>query len=179
MSRIGNKPIQLPKGVSIAQKENTVEVSGPKGKLETPVFPGISIEQQEESLVVKRANDTKDLASKHGLVRSLLANNVVGVSDGFSKLLILNGVGYKAAKKGKQLVLSLGYSHEIDYNEPEGVNIEVVEPTKVKVSGIDKQKVGQVAAEIRSFRKPEPYKGKGVRYENEVIRRKAGKTGKK
>ncbi len=179
MSRIGNKKVDIPQGVSVDVKTELVEVKGPKGSLNAPLFPGIAVEVAGSALTVSRSADDKDTRAKHGLVRSLLANCVLGTSAGFSKTLVLQGVGYRAQKKGSDLVLTLGFSHEINMNVPKDVEVEVPEPTKVVVSGIDKQRVGQIAAEIRSFRPPEPYKGKGVRYENEVIRRKAGKAGKK
>lgn len=179
MSRIGKKPVQVPAGVSIEINEKEVVVTGPKGKLASPKFPGITIRQEGNELKVDRENEDKKTRSFHGLARALVANNVVGTSEGFSKNLVLSGVGYRAQKKGKQLVMSVGLSHEVEYTEPEDVKIEVPEPTKINISGIDRQRVGQVAAEIRAVRKPEPYKGKGIRYSDEVIRRKAGKTGKK
>lgn len=179
MSRVGLDPISVPSGVQVEIKPDSVIVSGSNGKLQAPVFAGITVKQEGEVLNVARENDSIELKSKHGLVRALVANCVTGISTGFSRELVLQGVGYRAQKKGKQLVLSLGYSHDITFDEPEGITIEVPEPTKVKVSGIDKQQVGQVAAKIRAYRKPEPYKGKGVRYSDEQIRRKAGKAGKK
>lgn len=179
MSRIGNKKIEVPQGVTVDIKSDLVEVKGPKGSISAPLFEGIAVEIAGSDVTVKRSSDQKDIRAKHGLVRSLVANCITGASVGFTKTLILQGVGYRAQKKGSDLVLTLGYSHEINMNVPSDVTIDVPEPTKVVVSGIDKQRVGQVAAEIRSYRKPEPYKGKGVRYEGEVIRRKAGKAGKK
>ncbi len=179
MSRVGNKIIPIPSGVSVTTTETEILVKGSRGEMKAPAFVGIAVSVDGSHLKVSRKEDTKDLRAKHGLTRALLANNIQGVSQGFTQLLELTGVGYKAAKRGKDLVLSLGYSHEIVYPEPAGVTIEVPEPTKIKVSGIDKQKVGQVSAEIRSYRKPEPYKGKGIKYQGEKIRRKAGKSGKK
>ncbi|RME93820.1 MAG: 50S ribosomal protein L6 [Candidatus Hydrogenedentota bacterium] len=179
MSRIGNQPIPLAKGVELNILEQEVEVKGPKGSLKAPLFPGIEVSVDGDKIVVKRENDTKEMKAKHGLVRSLINNCVIGVTQGFSKTLILQGTGYRAVKKGNQLSLSLGFSHEVLMPIPSDVNIEAPEATKVVVSGIDKQRVGQVAAVIRSYRPPEPYKGKGVRYENERIFRKAGKAGKK
>ncbi len=179
MSRVGNNPITVPSGVQVNEQGVAFEVSGPNGKLSSPKFPGISVKIENDQLKVARENDTKDLRAKHGLVRSLLNNCIEGVTKGFKKELVLQGVGYRAQKKGKQLVLSLGYSHDITVDEPEGIKLEVPEPTKVTISGIDKQQVGLVAAKIRDFRKPEPYKGKGIRYHDENIRRKAGKAGKK
>ena len=179
MSRIGNRIIDIPPGVKITPGEANVEVKGPSGTLNSSLFEGITVNQEGTQLTVKRANDSKSLRAKHGLVRALIQNNIIGVTDGFSKTLILQGVGYRAQVKGKNLVMNLGYSHDVVFEQPSDIKIEVPEPTKVKISGINKQRVGQIAAQIRSFRKPEPYKGKGVRYENERIRRKAGKTGKK
>ena len=179
MSRIGNQKVVVPSGVELDIQAEGVVVKGPKGTLTTPLFPGIKVEKQEKAAVVSRESDIKEQRAYHGLVRSLLQNCVIGTSEGFSKTLILQGVGYRAQKKGTDLVMSLGYSHEINMPIASDVSIEIPEPTKVIVSGIDKQRVGQVAAVIRSYRKPEPYKGKGVRYDGEIIRRKAGKAGKK
>ncbi|MCS6984197.1 MAG: 50S ribosomal protein L6 [Leptospiraceae bacterium] len=179
MSRIGVKPIPLPKGVRVEVKEKEILVEGPLGKLTLPLFEGITVEEKDGKLQVHRHGESKDMKAKHGLTRALLANHVSGTVQGFSKILVLQGVGYRAQKRGRELVLSLGFSHEVVYPEPSDVKIEVIDPTKIKVSGIDKQRVGQIAAEIRAFKKPEPYKGKGIKYEDEVIRRKAGKTGKK
>ena len=179
MSRIGNKEIELPAGVKIEVKNDSVQVTGPKGTLAAPLFNGIKIEEAGTVIKVARRDDSKEQKAKHGLVRALLANCVTGLSKGFSKTLILQGTGYRAVKKGEKIALSLGYSHEINYDQPKDVQIDVPEMTKIVISGIDKQRVGQVAAQIRSYRKPEPYKGKGIRYENEKIIRKAGKAGKK
>ena len=179
MSRIGNKKIDLPQGVALEVATDSVSVKGPKGTLSAPLFPGISVEVEGAEAVVKRASDAKETRAYHGLVRSLLQNCVTGSVEGFSKTLVLQGVGYRAQVKGKSLVMTLGFSHDINMDIPEDVTIECPEPTKVVVSGIEKQRVGQVAAVIRSYRPPEPYKGKGVRYDGEHIRRKAGKAGKK
>lgn len=179
MSRIGNKPIDLPQGVSLTPSAETIVVKGPKGSLTTPMFPGLKLDIEGTTAKISRANDEKDLRAKHGLMRSLLQNCVVGTTSGFSKILLLQGVGYRAQKRGKDLVFSLGFSHEVIFKEPVDVAIEVLENTKLKISGIDKQRVGQVAAQIRSFKEPEPYKGKGIRYESEQVRRKAGKAGAK
>lgn len=181
MSRVGNKEIIIPDNVEINQVNNEIIVKGKNGELSSPLFDGIkvNINKEQKVIQVSRDSEIKEIKQKHGLVRSLINNAITGVSAGFSKLLILEGVGYKANMKGSSLILNLGYSHEIEYKQPEGVKIEVLEPTKVKISGTDKQQVGQVAADIREFRKPEPYKGKGIRYEDERIRRKAGKAGKK
>ena len=179
MSRIGNKPIALPAGVTLTTGEGSLTVKGPKGSLVTPFFPGLKLEVSGTTAKVSRQNDEKDLRAKHGLVRSLLQNCVTGTSAGYTQLLILQGVGYRAQKKGKDVVFSLGFSHDVVFKEPADVSVEVVENTKVKISGVDKQRVGQVAAQIRGYKQPEPYKGKGIRYENEHVRRKAGKAGSK
>ena len=179
MSRIGRMPIAIPGGVTVDIAENNlVTVKGPKGTL-TRSFPTeMELAVENNELTVKRPNDLKKMKSLHGLTRSLIHNMVTGVTDGFEKKLEINGVGYRAEKKGKTLVLHLGYSHDINMEDPEG-NESVVEDNKITVKGIDKEKVGQYAAEIRSKRSPEPYKGKGIKYDTEVIRRKAGKAGKK
>ncbi len=179
MSRIGNKPIEIPPGVTITASADAVTVKGPKGSLQAPLFPGLTVEVTGNTAKIRRANDEKDLRAKHGLVRSLVNNCVIGTSTGYSEVLILQGVGYRAQKKGKDVVFSLGFSHEVVLKEPADVTVDVLENTKLKVSGIDKQRVGQVAAQIRAFKEPEPYKGKGIRYENEQVRRKAGKAGSK
>ncbi|MBV6492872.1 MAG: 50S ribosomal protein L6 [Turneriella sp.] len=179
MSRIGNKIIKVPAGVTISTSAESVTVKGPKGTLLAPIFPGLTLEVNGNEAKLTRANDAKELRAKHGLVRSLINNNVVGTSVGYTKVLLLQGVGFRAQKKGKDIVLNLGFSHDVVYNEPADVTIEVVENTKLKITGIDKQRVGQVAAQLRAFREPEPYKGKGIRYETEHVRRKAGKTGSK
>ncbi|MBP5164197.1 MAG: 50S ribosomal protein L6 [Lachnospiraceae bacterium] len=179
MSRIGRMPIAIPGGVTVDIAENNlVTVKGPKGTL-TRSFPTeMELAVENNELTVKRPNDLKKMKSLHGLTRSLIHNMVTGVTDGFEKKLEINGVGYRAEKKGKTLVLHLGYSHDINMTDPEGLE-SVVEDNKITVKGIDKEKVGQYAAEIRSKRSPEPYKGKGIKYDTEVIRRKAGKAGKK
>lgn len=179
MSRIGNKPIDLPAGVTITAAADQVTVKGPKGSLQSPIFPGLKVDIEGNTARVSRANDEKDLRAKHGLVRSLLQNCVTGTTAGYSQILILQGVGYRAQKKGKDVVFSLGFSHDVIFKEPADVVVDVLENTKLKVSGVDKQRVGQVAAQIRGFKEPEPYKGKGIRYENEHVRRKAGKAGSK
>lgn len=179
MSRIGNKPIEIPAGVTITAAGDSVTVKGPKGSLRAPLFPGLTVEVSGNTAKISRANDEKDLRAKHGLVRSLVNNCVVGTSTGYSQILLLQGVGYRAQKRGKDVVFSLGFSHEVVLKEPDDVTVDVLENTKLKVSGIDKQRVGQVAAQIRGLKEPEPYKGKGIRYENEQVRRKAGKAGSK
>ena len=179
MSRIGRMPIALPAGVTVDIAENNkVTVKGPKGTLERVLPAEMEIKLDGTTVTVSRPNDLKKMKSLHGLTRTLINNMVVGVSQGFEKKLEVNGVGYKAQKNGKTLVLSLGYSHPVEMQDPEGVE-SVVEGNIITVKGIDKEKVGQYAAEIRSKREPEPYKGKGIKYVDEVIRRKVGKTGKK
>jgi len=179
MSRIGYKKIEIPAGVKLDVKSDKIEVNGPKGKLDTPMFPGLLIEMEGNFIQLKRNTEEKSVKAKHGLVRALLMNNIIGISTGFTRTLILQGVGFRAQKKGEKLNMTLGYSHEINMDIPKDVKVECPEPTKVVVSGIDKQRVGQIAAVIRSYRPPEPYKGKGIRYDNEKVRRKAGKAGKK
>ncbi|HBE09311.1 MAG TPA: 50S ribosomal protein L6 [Lachnospiraceae bacterium] len=179
MSRIGRMPIAIPAGVTVEIAENNkVTVKGPKGTLERVLPAEMEITVEGAEILVKRPNDLKRNKSLHGLTRTLIHNMVVGVTDGYTKTLEVNGVGYRAQKQGKKLVLSLGYSHPVEIEDPEGLTT-TVEDNKIKVSGIDKEKVGQYAAEIRSTRAPEPYKGKGIKYDYEVIRRKVGKTGKK
>ena len=180
MSRIGRMPIAVPAGVTVDIAENNkVTVKGPKGEL-TRVLPGeMEIKLDGEQVVVNRANDLKKMRSLHGLTRTLIANMVTGVTEGYEKVLEVNGVGYRAQKQGKKLVLSLGYSHPVEMEDPEGIETVLDGQNKITVKGIDKEKVGQYAAEIRSKRAPEPYKGKGIKYDTEVIRRKVGKTGKK
>jgi len=179
MSRIGYKKIEIPAGVKLDIKSDKIEVNGPKGKLDTPMFPGLLVEMEGNFIQLKRDTEEKSVKAKHGLVRALLMNNIIGISTGFTRTLILQGVGFRAQKKGEKLNMTLGYSHEINMDIPKDVKVECPEPTKVVVSGIDKQRVGQIAAVIRSYRPPEPYKGKGIRYDNEKVRRKAGKAGKK
>ncbi|MCM1495879.1 MAG: 50S ribosomal protein L6 [Bacteroides sp.] len=179
MSRIGRMPIAVPAGVTVDIAENNkVTVKGPKGTLERVLPAEMEIKQEDGNLIVTRPNDLKKMKSLHGLTRTLLNNMVVGVTDGFTKELEVNGVGYRASKQGKKLVLALGYSHPVEMEDPEGLE-SVVDGNKITVKGIDKEKVGQYAAEIRAKRAPEPYKGKGIKYVDEVIRRKVGKTGKK
>jgi len=178
MSRIGKKPVTLPKGVKVTVNGAEAVVEGAKGKLACPVPPGISLEVQADSIVLTRANDEAQTRAFHGLTRALLQNAVTGVSEGWKKELDIVGVGYKATMEGTRLKLELGYSHPIFYEDPQGIALAVDKGTHITVTGHDRQLVGQVAADIRKFRKPEPYKGKGIQYTGEVIRRKAGKTGK-
>ncbi|GAB6085483.1 50S ribosomal protein L6 [Alkaliphilus crotonatoxidans] len=179
MSRIGNKPIEIPQGVEInIDEKNVVTVKGPLGVLSEQIHKDIEFKTEGNQLVVLRPTENKKHKSLHGLSRTLVANMVQGVTKGFEKKLELVGVGYRANKQGKKLVLNLGYSHPVEMVEPEGITVEVPSQTEVLVKGINKQKVGNYAAKIREQRKPEPYKGKGVRYAGEVIRRKEGKTGK-
>jgi large subunit ribosomal protein L6 len=179
MSRIGKKPIPVPKGVTVEIDGRTVKVKGPKGELGRTFRPEVGIEMNDGEIVVTRATDSKKDRAFHGLTRALLANMVTGVTEGYRKTLEIVGVGYRAEKKGTDLVLSVGYSHQVQYPQPTGIEIATLSPTVVQVSGMDKQQVGQVAAEIRGFRPPEPYKGKGIRYQGEQVRRKAGKAGAK
>ena len=178
MSRIGNKHIDIPAGVEVKIEGHTVTAKGPNGTLTRTFDSRMVIEMEGSVITVKRPDDSKECKSLHGLTRTLIHNMVVGVSEGYQKVLEVNGVGYKAAKAGKKLTLSLGYSHPVEMEDPEGLE-SVVEGNKITVKGIDKEKVGQYAAEIRDKRRPEPYKGKGIKYADEVIRRKVGKTGKK
>lgn len=177
MSRIGKQPIKLPSGVSVTLTKDSITATGPKGTLEQSSLPGITVKQEGEQLIVSRQDDEATHRAKHGLMRSLLDNMVVGVSKGFDKKLEVNGVGYRVNLAGSDLKLSLGFSHDITYPLPKGIAANV-DQNIITVSGIDKQQVGQVAAEIRSLRKPEPYKGKGIKYVGERILRKSGKSGK-
>lgn len=176
MSRIGVKPIPIPKSVKVNIGNNAVNVEGPKGKLQFVVPAQISVVVDADLVKVSRAQDTKQLRALHGLTRAMVANMVKGVSEGYSKELEIVGVGYRAQVTGKKIVLQLRFSHPIEYPIPEGINIEVPKPNQMVVKGIDRQKVGQVAADIRAFSPPEPYKGKGIRYVGEYVRRKAGKA---
>ena len=179
MSRIGKMPIAVPAGVTVDIAENNhVTVKGPKGTLEKTLPIEMEITLEGSEVIVKRPNDLKKMKSLHGLTRSLIQNMVTGVTDGYKKTLEINGVGYRASKQGKTLTLNLGFSHPVEMTDPEGVET-TVEGNNIIVSGIDKEKVGQFAAEIRDKKRPEPYKGKGIKYSDEVIRRKVGKTGKK
>ncbi|MDR1805851.1 MAG: 50S ribosomal protein L6 [Clostridium sp.] len=178
MSRIGKKPIPVPAGVTVTLDGTTVTVKGKNGTLERTFHKNMKIEQEGAELLVTRPDDSKLNRSLHGLTRTLLANMVVGVSEGFKKELEVNGVGYRAVKQGKQLVLNIGYSHQVFVDEIPGITIDVPAPNKVIISGADKQQVGQFAAQVREKRPPEPYKGKGIKYADERIRRKEGKAGK-
>ena len=179
MSRIGRKPVAIPAGVEVTLNGQTLTVKGPKGTLTRTFNDRMNIAVENNEVVVTRPSDDKDDRSLHGLTRTLIANMVEGVTNGFKKELEINGVGYRASKEGKNLVMVLGYSHKVIMPEIEGISIEVPGPNKVIISGPDKQVVGQFAAKVREKRKPEPYKGKGIKYADEVIRRKVGKTGKK
>ena len=180
MSRIGRLPVAIPAGVEVTVADgNVVTVKGPKGTLERALPTELEIKVEDGHVVVTRPNDLKRIKSLHGLTRSLIHNMVVGVSEGYKKELEVNGVGYKAAKQGKKLVLNLGYSHPVEIADPEGIETVMEGQNKIIIKGIDKEKVGQFAAEIRTKREPEPYKGKGIKYADETIRRKVGKTGKK
>ena len=180
MSRIGRLPVAVPAGVTVEIAENNVvTVKGPKGTLTREFAPEMEIKKEGETIVVTRPNDLKRMKSLHGLTRTLINNMVVGVTQGYEKVLEINGVGYRAAKSGKKLTLNLGYSHPVEMEDPEGIETVLDGQNKITVKGISKEKVGQYAAEIREKRKPEPYKGKGIKYADEVIRRKVGKTGKK
>ncbi len=180
MSRIGRAPITVPAGVEVTVSENNhITVKGPKGSLERTVVPQMKVEVKDGVLTVSRPDDSKENRSLHGLTRTLIHNMVVGVVDGFEKKLEINGVGYRASKEGKNLVMNLGYSHNVVVPETEDIQIDVPDANHIVIKGIDKQKVGQFAAEVRGKRPPEPYKGKGIKYDYEVIRRKEGKTGAK
>lgn len=176
MSRIGKQPVAIPAGVTVEVKDGKMVVKGPKGTLEQEIDSRISLAQENGHAVLSRANDSKELRAKHGLYRALLHNMVTGVTQGFSKSLVINGVGYKVAKQGNKIVLNIGYSHPVEFAEADGVKLDCPTQTEISVSGIDKVKVGQVAANIRSLREPEPYHGYGIRYKDEVIERKEGKT---
>ena len=180
MSRIGRAPIAIPAGVEVKVDENNhITVKGPKGTLERNLVPQIKVEIDAGVIHVTRPNDEKENRALHGLTRTLVANMVTGVTNGFSKTLEINGVGYRASKEGKKLVLNIGYSHQVDVEEIDGITIDVPNPNTVVINGIDKQVVGQFAADVRAKRPPEPYKGKGIKYSDEVVRHKVGKTGAK
>ncbi len=177
MSRIGKMPIVIPAGTQVDIDGQTVRVKGPRGELVQEFHPDMIFEIEDGTLLVKRPDDSKEHKSLHGLTRSLVANMVEGVSNGFEKNLEIHGVGYRAVARDKDIELALGFSHPVLVKTPQGIEFELITPTKIRIKGIDKQKVGQIAAKIRELRKPDPYKGKGVRYAGEHIRRKAGKTG--
>jgi large subunit ribosomal protein L6 len=177
MSRVGKLPIQVPSGVTITVDDAAITVTGPKGTLSQFTLPGITVEQEEGLLTVKRENDEAENRARHGLMRALINNMVVGVTKGFEKKLEINGVGYRANMEGAKIKMQLGFSHDVYYTAPQGVNL-FVEQNVITVSGISKQQVGQAAAEIRAFKKPEPYKGKGIKYSDERVLRKSGKSGK-
>ena len=179
MSRIGRAPITVPAGVEVALNGNHITVKGPKGTLEREIAPSISVALENGVMNVTRATDSKQDRSLHGLTRTLIANMIIGVTEGFSKKLQINGVGYRCEKKGNEVFLKIGFSHEVSVKENDDIQLEVPDANTIIVKGIDKQKVGQFAAEIRGKRPPEPYKGKGIKYDYEVIRRKVGKSGKK
>ncbi len=176
MSRIGKQPIDVPQGVDVTVNGQNVTVKGAKGQLAIDAHPDMAVTIEDGVITVTRPSDQPEHRALHGLTRTLVANMIEGVVNGFSKTLEIQGVGYKAEPKGKGILLTLGFSHTIDYPSPDGVELDTPSPTSIVVSGIDKQKVGQAAAEIRAFRPPEPYKGKGIRYQGEHVRRKAGKT---
>lgn len=179
MSKIGRKPVNLPKGVSVELKDGAIVVKQDKNVLSMPEVKNINIEVSDGRVHVSRANDEKPTRAAHGMVRSMIYNMVVGVSEGYTRVLEIQGVGYRAAMKGDKLVLSLGFSHPVEITPPAGITFAVDGNTTIMVKGMDKQAVGQVASEIRAWRAPEPYKGKGIRYKGEYVRRKAGKTGSK
>jgi large subunit ribosomal protein L6 len=179
MSRIGKRPVEVPSGVTVTIDGQTVAVKGPKGQLSRILPTGVAVVQEENTLVVNRCDESRMARERHGLARTLVANMVEGVSKGFEKRLEIQGVGYRAAVQGQKLTMSLGYSHPVEFNPPQGIEFKVENNTNVTVSGIDKEIVGNIAAKIRAARPPEPYKGKGVRYAGEMVRRKAGKAGKK
>jgi large subunit ribosomal protein L6 len=178
MSRIGKLPVTVPSGVEVTINGQHIQVKGPKGTLEHVIAEPISVEREEGTLLVKRPNEERTSRALHGLTRTLVDNLIVGVTQGYEKKMEIHGVGYRVAAKGSDLEFALGYSHPVKIAAPEGITFKVETPTRFSVSGIDKQKVGQIAAVIRRLRKPDPYKGKGLRYEGEKIRRKVGKTGK-
>jgi large subunit ribosomal protein L6 len=177
MSRIGKKPIPIPKGVTVNVSADAVEIQGPKGKLRQPNPPGITFEVKDGQVLAKTVRQDPELGKFHGLARSLVANAVAGVTEGFKRELDIVGIGYRAEAKGRQVVFALGYSHPIVFDIPQGIDIAIEKQTHITVTGIDRQLVGQVAADIRRMRKPDPYKQKGVRYTGEVLKKKVGKTG--
>lgn len=177
MSRVGLKPITVPDGVSIKQDGSGLHVSGPKGELSTPIPPGVSMVEEDGTVRFERADDNKQTRAYHGLTRALAANAVQGVHEGFERRLAIEGIGYRARMEGSELVLQVGFSHHVHFPVPQGVEIGVEDQTKISVKGIDKQRVGEIAAQIRRVRPPDAYKGKGIRYEGEVVRKKVGKAG--
>lgn len=177
MSRIGKMPVAIPEGVQVTVENNKVTVKGPKGSLSREFHNDIIIKTEDSNIIVERPSDQKNHRALHGLTRSLINNMIAGVVGGFQKVLVLEGVGYRAALQGKKLTLTVGYSHPVEFEPPEGIEFEVPAPNRIIVKGIDKELVGQIAANIRAVREPEPYKGKGIRYQDEVVRRKEGKTG--
>ena len=176
MSRIGKKPVTIPKGVSVTKNENVIKVKGPKGELQTEIHNNMKVEIKGEELTVLRPDDLKLNKSLHGLTRALIQNMIKGVTEQYQKTLDIVGVGYKAEQKGENILMNIGYSHPIFFMPPSGITLQVATPNQIVISGIDKQLVGMISAKIRSFRKPEPYKGKGIKYSTEQIVRKAGKT---
>lgn len=179
MSRIGRMPITIPAGVTVTIDGNVVAVKGPKGELAREIAKDLTVKIEENTLTVERPSDAKEHRSLHGLTRTLINNMVVGVTQGFTKTLEISGVGYRAAKAGNKVTLSLGFSHPVEVEPPQGLSLDVPAPNKIVVSGINKEAVGAMAAKIRGYREPEPYKGKGIKYEGEVVRRKVGKAGGK
>ena len=177
MSRIGRAPVTVPNGVNVELSDRTINVRGPKGEIQVPVGQGVTVRQEDGSLMVDRQSDSPDHRAMHGLTRSLLQNAVTGVTDGFTRTLQIQGVGYRGALQGRDINLQVGYSHPVVVAPREGIDFEMPNPTTIVVRGIDKQRVGQQAAEIRKVRPPEPYKGKGIRYSDEQVRRKVGKAG--
>jgi large subunit ribosomal protein L6 len=177
MSRVGKAPIPIPSGVSVEIDGTTVRVKGPKGEMSRAVSPRIAVKNENSTVVLERDSEDKQTKSFHGLYRQLIRNMVVGVSEGYKRNLVINGVGYRAELKGNVLALNLGFSNPIEFGIPEGITVELDGPNKLSVSGIDKELVGKIASEIRGLRPPEPYKGKGIRYEDEYVRRKVGKSG--
>ena len=178
MSRIGRKPINIPAGVTVTINDGVITVKGPKGELKFAYNPAMTVEIKGEEILVTRPDDAKENRSLHGLTRTLIHNMVIGVTEGYKKELEVNGVGYRVQKQGNKCVMNLGYSHQVIVEDTDDIKIEVPDPNKIIIVGIDKQKVGQFAAEVREKRPPEPYKGKGIKYADEVIRRKEGKAGK-
>lgn len=178
MSRVGQSPIAIPSGVEVKSSRGTVSVKGPRGELSRHLPEGITVAQEDGEIRVARAGNEGEVRALHGLTRTLIANMVRGVTEGFEKALVIQGVGYRATKKGNDIELQVGFSHPVTKAAPKGIEFDVPQPTRIVVRGIDKELVGQIAAEIRAIRKPEPYKGKGIRYEGEYVRRKAGKAAK-